>query len=102
MRRLWGRKVSDLSHASFINKLEFVATKYGTHVVHVDKWFASSKTCSVCGYVNNSLHLSDRSWVCPDCGTVHDRDFNAAFNIARSGMDALVSGHKSGLSGSHV
>ena len=102
MRRLWGRKVSDLSHASFVNKLEFVATKYGTQVVHVDKWFASSKTCSVCGYVNNSLHLSDRSWVCPDCGTVHDRDFNAALNIARSGMDALVSGHKSGLSGSHV
>ena len=102
IRRLWGRKVSDLSHASFVNKLEFVAMKYGTRVIHVDKWFASSKTCSGCGYVNKALHLTDRSWTCPACGMVHDRDLNAAFNLMRSGMDALVSGHKSGLSGSHV
>ena len=94
MRRLWGRKVSDLSHASFVNKLEFVAMKYGTRVIHVDKWFASSKTCSGCGYVNKVLRLSDRSWACPACGMIHARDLNAALNIRRSGMDALISGSK--------
>ena len=94
MRRLWGRKVSDLSHASFVSRLEFVATKYNTNVVHVDKWFASSKLCSGCGYVNKELRLVDRSWLCPQCGTHHDRDLNAALNIRRSGMDALISGSK--------
>ena len=102
MRRLWGRKVTDLSHASFVSRLEFVATKYNTHIVHVDKWFASSKTCSGCGYVNKELRLVDRSWTCPQCGARHDRDFNAALNIKRSGMDALISGCKPAFSGSHV
>ena len=94
MRRLWGRKVSDLSHASFVSRLEHVAIKYNTNVVYVDKWFASSKTCNGCGYVNRELRLIDRSWTCPQCGAYHDRDFNAALNIKRSGMDALISGSK--------
>ena len=102
MRRLWGRKLSDLSHASFVFRLEHVAVKYNTNVVHVDKWFASSKTCSGCGYVNKELRLVDRSWTCPQCGARHDRDFNAALNIKRSGMDALISGCKPAFSGSHV
>ena len=94
MRHLWGRKVSDLSHASFVSHIEHVAAKYNTKVVHVDKWFASSKTCNGCGYVNKELRLVDRSWTCPQCGARHDRDFNAALNIKRSGMDALTSGSK--------
>lgn len=102
MRRLWGRKVTDLSHASFVSRLEFVATKYNTHIVHVDKWFASSKTCSCCGYVNKELRLVDRSWTCPQCGAHHDRDLNAALNIKRSGMDALISGSKPAFSGGHA
>lgn len=102
MRRLWGRKLSDLSHASFVFRLEHVAVKYNTNVVHVDKWFASSKTCSGCGYVNKELRLVDRSWTCPQCGARHDRAFNAALNIKRSGMDALISGSKPAFSGSHV
>ena len=102
MRRLWGRKVTDLSHASFVSRLEFVATKYNTHIVHVDKWFASSKTCSCCGYINKELRLVDRSWTCPQCGAHHDRDLNAALNIKRSGMDALISGSKSAFSGGHA
>lgn len=51
MKRLWGKKISDLSHSSFINKLEYVATKYGVTVHHIDKWYPSSKTCE-CGHVN--------------------------------------------------
>ncbi len=94
MQHLWGRKVLDLSHASFVSRLEHVATKYNTKVAHVDKWFASSKTCSCCGYVNKELRLVARSWTCPQCGAHHDRDLNAALNIKRSGMDALISGSK--------
>ena len=55
-----------------------------------------------CGYVNKVLHLPDRSWVCPSCGMVHDRDLNAAFNLMRSGMDAMTSDSKSAVCGSHV
>ena len=55
-----------------------------------------------CGYVNKALRLSDRSWTCPACGMVHDRDLNAALNIVRSGMDAMTSDSKSAVCGSHV
>lgn len=55
-----------------------------------------------CGYVNKVLRLPDRSWACPACGMVHDRDLNAALNLVRSGMDAMTSDSKSAVCGSHV
>lgn len=64
MTKMWGRKMNDLAHAAFINKLEYVASKYGVVVHKIDRWYASSKTCE-CGYVNKSLQLIDREWVCP-------------------------------------
>ena len=86
MTRLWGRKVNDLAFGAFIQKLEHVASKYGTEVVKVDRFYPSSKTCSVCQYVNEHLSLRDRSWTCPSCGTSHDRDLNASVNILRQGI----------------
>ena len=86
MTRLWGRKVNDLSFGSFVQKLEHVASKYGTEVVKVDRFYPSSKTCSVCQHVNERLSLHDRRWVCPKCGTSHDRDLNASVNILRQGI----------------
>ena len=86
MTRLWGRKVNDLSFGSFVQKLEHVASKYGTEVVKVDRFYPSSKTCSVCQYVNERLSLRDRRWVCPECGASHDRDLNASINILRQGI----------------
>ena len=86
MMRLWGRKVNDLAFGSFVQKLEHVASKYGTEVVKVDRFYPSSKTCSVCQYVNEHLSLSDRHWVCSSCGTSHDRDLNASINILRQGI----------------
>lgn len=86
MTSLWGRKVNDLAFGAFVQKLEHVASKYGTEVVKVDRYYPSSKTCSVCQYVNERLSLRDRSWTCPCCGTSHDRDLNASVNILRQGI----------------
>jgi len=81
-QRLWGRKASDLALGKFIEKLIFVASKYGTQIIKVDRWYASSQTCSSCGHkLEKKLGLLDRQWVCPHCGVCHDRDENAAKNI---------------------
>lgn len=90
MRRLWGKKISDLSHSSFVEKLMHIATKYGVTVHQIDKWFPSSKTCE-CGYVYKSLSLPERTWVCPKCGSVNDRDLLASKNILRKGISELES-----------
>lgn len=97
MTRLWGRKVNDLAFGSFVQKLEHVASKYGTEVVKVDRFYPSSKTCSVCQYVNEHLSLRDRHWVCPSCGTSHDRDLNASVNILRQGIASFGSIRKTVL-----
>jgi putative transposase len=86
MQRLWGRKVSDLGFSEFVQKLEYVATKYGTEIVKVDRFFPSTKQCSNCGYKNNALTLKDREWTCPHCGAYHHRDVNAARNVLREGI----------------
>ena len=93
MTRMWGRKMSDLAHAEFVGKLECVARKYSVTVHKIDRFYPSSKTCE-CGYVNRELKLSDREWVCPECGKVNDRDLNAAENILRRGISELWSGSK--------
>lgn len=82
MKRLWGRKVSDLCLASFVNKLEYLASLSGKEVRHIPWDYASSQTCSECGYQNkDTKDLSVREWTCPKCGAHHDRDVNAAKNI---------------------
>ena len=87
MKRIWGRKVSNLAYGEFVQKLMIVAEKYGTEVVKVGRFFASSQTCNECGYVNKVVKdLKVREWVCPCCGVVHDRDVNAAKNILSSGL----------------
>lgn len=89
MKRLWGRKVGDLGFASFLSILKYLAAVKGKQVVFIDRFEPSSKTCSVCGYVNHELELSMRSWLCPECSTHHDRDRNASYNILRVGASTL-------------
>ena len=85
--RLWGRKASDLAISSFIQKLEYIATKYDTVVKKVDRFYASSHICSVCEKkLDRKLLKNERSWTCPSCGANHDRDTNAAINIKRQGI----------------
>ena len=90
MKSLWGRKVGDLGFSDFVSKLLYIASKKGKKIHFIDKWFPSSKTCSVCGAINKSLSLRDRTWQCPHCHTQLDRDRNAAINIHRVGASTLA------------
>ena len=66
-----------------------VVLGYGKSHVQISQWTATTKPCSHCGYHNKALSLSDRRWTCPECGSHHDRDVNAAINIKRAGLAAL-------------
>jgi putative transposase len=89
MQMIWGRKISDLSHSSFVNILKHIAMKYKITIFQIPRFYASSKTCSECGHIIEELSLKLRSWVCPNCNTNHDRDLNAAINILRVGASTL-------------
>jgi putative transposase len=75
------RSISDAGWGTFVNMLEYKASWYGREVVKIDRWFPSSKTCSSCQHVLETLPLNVRQWECPSCGETHDRDINAAMNI---------------------
>ena len=92
MKRLWGRKVSDVAFYSFLKILEYVAATKNKTVHYVDRWFASSKTCNHCGHKNTALTLQDRHWRCQQCGSTQDRDVGAAINLLREGIHALGKG----------
>ena len=89
MKRLWGRKVSDLALGEFLQILEWVAKKKGKFVVYIDRWYSSSKTCHNCKHVLKSLDLSVRLWRCPSCQSVNGRDENAAKNIQTVGSSSV-------------
>lgn len=76
------RSILDVAPGEFARQLDYKASWYGSKVHRVDRWFPSSKTCSVCGWQNPSLTLAERLFKCDHCGTVIDRDINAARNIA--------------------
>lgn len=82
----FGKSVADNAWGMFLRFLDYKLAELGKMLVKIDKWFASSKTCHVCGYVHEELTLSTRKWECPVCHTVHDRDKNAAQNIKAEGM----------------
>lgn len=97
MNRLWSRKVSDLSFATFLEILQTVANNKGKLIHFIDRWYPSSKTCSVCGHVNQELSLKDRTWDCPSCNSSLIRDRNAAINIHGVGASTLGLGDVSGV-----
>lgn len=85
------RAISDAAWSQFRSMLEYKAQWYGREVIAIDRWFPSSKLCSVCGALADTMPLNVREWTC-DCGTTHDRDVNAAKNILAVGLTVSVCG----------
>jgi putative transposase len=84
------KAISDVGWGGFMRQLEYKAKWYGRTVVKIDRWYPSSKTCSACGHLLDTLTLDVREWVCPACGVWHDRDRNAALNILTEGLSATM------------
>jgi putative transposase len=81
--------VSDSNFGEIRRQLEYKAAWHGTHLVVIDRFYPSSKTCSGCGYIKPELSLSERTFICEDCGMVIDRDLNAALNIRNVAVSSI-------------
>ena len=81
------QSISDASWSEFVRQLEYKSKWYGKELIKVGRFFPSSQTCNVCGYINKATkNLAVRTWVCPNCSAKHDRDINASINILHEGM----------------
>ena len=81
------KSISDSSWSKFLSYLRYKAELYGRTFIQVDRFFPSSKLCHYCGYKKEGLTLHERTWICPICGTYHDRDINASINLYKVGME---------------
>ncbi len=86
------QSIADASWSELVRQLEYKSQWYGRTLVKIDRWFPSSKRCGNCGHVVDKLPLDVREWDCPECGTCHDRDINAAQNILAAGLAVIVCG----------
>ncbi len=86
------KAISDVGWSEFIRQLEYKAAWYGRTLVKIDKFYPSSKRCSRCGHILDSLSLDIRAWTCPECGIFHDRDINAAKNVLAAGLAVSACG----------
>lgn len=86
------QSIADSSWGTFLTFLSYKAEMNDKQVVKIGRYYPSSKTCHHCGYVKEDLNLKDREWICPVCGNVIDRDFNAAINILNEGLKNISVG----------
>lgn len=84
------KAISDVSWSSFITMLAYKSEWKGKNLIKIGRFDPSSKTCNSCGYIKKDLQLSDREWICPECGVIHDRDINAAMNIKDFALKNLL------------
>jgi len=96
------RSISDAGWGEFGRQLAYKSLWNGNVLVDIGTFFPSSKICSDCGAINQWLRLSDREWVCAECGCVHDRDLNASINIEAEGLRLLSVATTPGLGGSNA
>ncbi len=80
------KSIQDASWGMFAGLLAYKAERHGREILRVNRFYPSSKTCPICGYIKQDLKLSDRKWTCPDCGTKHDRDEAASLNLFLEGL----------------
>jgi putative transposase len=90
--RCLGKSISDAGWSEFLRQLEYKARWYGRELIGIDRWYPSSKRCSECGHIVSKMPLNVREWACPECGTVHDRDVNAARNVLAAGLAVSARG----------
>lgn len=81
------RAIQGAAWSEFVRQLEYKSDWYGKNVLFIGRFEPSSKLCHKCGYINRDLKLSDREWICPQCGEHLDRDVNAAINIREIAFD---------------
>lgn len=84
-----GKSVMDLGYSEFVRQLQYKSLWNNRMLIQADKWFASSKTCSTCGFVKKDLLLQEREWDCPNCSSHHNRDHNAGINLKNYGLGFL-------------
>lgn len=84
------KSIQELSINEMFRQLKYKCDWYDRNLVIIDRWFPSSKLCSKCGYKYQNLKLSEREWLCPNCNTLHDRDYNAAKNIKCEGNKIII------------
>ena len=83
--------ILEMNFGEFRMMLEYKAKWYDRRIVFVNRYYPSSKKCHNCGYINKRLTLNDREWICPNCGELINRDYNAALNILDEGMRIIGS-----------
>ncbi len=99
--RSLAKAISDCGWGTFRQMLDYKTAKAGRHLIVIDRWYPSSKTCSACGHLLAALSLNTRTWQCPSCRTRHDRDINAAQNILAAGL-AVAGGNPGDACGADV
>lgn len=85
-----GKNLSDNGFGMFRTFCKYKLEEQGKQFVKIDRWIPTSKKCHDCGYIKEDLQLSDREWVCPECGIIHNRDYNASLNIKEAGQSLLA------------
>jgi len=96
------KAISDVAWSSFVTKLKYKAEWNGKEVIVIDRFYPSSKTCSYCDNVKDSLSLEERQWTCSKCNTIHDRDVNASKNILRRALAIQSAGTVDNRNGAKV
>lgn len=85
------KHLTNVSLGEICRVLEYKSNKYGKKYIQIDSYYPSSQICSKCGYKNKEVKkLSVRSWICPECGSYHDRDYNASYNILFEGLKKYI------------
>ena len=83
------KSIQDLSLYEFRRQLEYKCRWYGRQLIIIDRFYPSSKTCHNCGHIYKGLKLNEREWICPHCGKLIDRDYNASLNILDEGLKQI-------------
>ena len=96
------KAISDVAWSSFVTKLKYKAEWNDKEVIVIDRFYPSSKTCSYCDHIKESLSLDERTWTCSKCNTIHDRDVNASKNILRRALAIQSAGTVDNRNGAKV